>query len=691
MITARLLSVALTVAFALDFPDLAAAADGGDDFAQFIKTQAAALRAADKAPATLVEWNQTRARVRERLLQAWGGFPAEKCPLEPRKLGELQRDGYRVEKIAFRTRPGIWMTCNAYVPDRLGQLPAVMCAHGHGSAGKEHPGEQTRCIGLVKLGFFVLAVDAFGAGERSVSGAINEYHGGFNGAPLLPVGLPLCGLQVYDNTRAVDYLLTRPEVDGRRIGITGASGGGNQSIYAGAWDDRIAAVAPFCSVGTYQAFLGASSCVCPIVPGGLAFTEEWGVLGTVAPRALLVGSATKDLPCFAVPEVLKTLAFLEPIFQLHGKPGRLCHASFELPHGYHREMRETMYGWMTLHLKGEGDGSPIPEPAIKTEPLDSLRCFPVGQRPGDLLTMPQFAAVEAQKLLAAIPKPSDLQEWRDQAARRREALEHKVLGGTPRPSPLNVRVSRDADGKSRVVTFAPEPGLTLTARQMGLSAPVKRLAILLDLAGAENFDASALPVELTKAGWSVVTMDVRATGKLAPAKDARREIPDFRSSQWGLWIGRPLLGQWCVDVRRLLDALAETDGRLPKDIAVIGVGPAGVVALCAGALDPRVTHVASIGTLASYVTDEPYQNQRLGIMAPGILRDAGDIPHIAALLAPRRLLIAGAVTGAGRALDDAELEQRFAFTRRVFALHEANPAFTSSSLTGAKEVAAYLQ
>src|SRR4029079_12283016 len=134
---------------------------------------------------------------------------------------------------------------------------------------------------------------AFGAGERGVGTALGEYHGDLTAATLLPVGLPLSGLQVYENMRAVDYLLTRPEVDGSKIGITGASGGGNQTMYAGAFDDRFGAVVPCCSVGTYDSYLTTASCMCEVVPTGLAITEEWGVLGLVAPRGLMIISATK--------------------------------------------------------------------------------------------------------------------------------------------------------------------------------------------------------------------------------------------------------------------------------------------------------------------------------------------------------------------------------------------------------------
>src|SRR2546421_9063005 len=101
-------------------------------------------------------------------------------------------------------------------------------------------------------------------------------------------------MKIYDTRGGVYYLLRSPEVDGPRLGVTGASGGGNQSMYAGALDERLQAVVAVCSVGNYQAYLRAACCVCEVVPGALRFTEEGDVLGLVAPRALLVINASQD-------------------------------------------------------------------------------------------------------------------------------------------------------------------------------------------------------------------------------------------------------------------------------------------------------------------------------------------------------------------------------------------------------------
>jgi hypothetical protein len=175
-------------------------------------------------------------------------------------------------------------------------------------------------------------------------------------------------------------------------------------------------------------------------------------------------------------------------------------------------------------------------------------------------------------------------------------------------------------------------------------------------------------------GWSLVTLDLRATGRLAVPSDGVGQAPDHNSAEWGLWIGRPLMGQWACDVRRLLDALAAAGVGRPRETALVGVGPGGLVALAVAATDPRISRVAAIGALASYVSDEPYRGQRMGAIVPGLLRDVGDVPHLAALVAPRPVVIAGGVAGGGRRLDADRLRETYGPAARAFGLTGAGGA-----------------
>ena len=669
----RLLSLPVLLAVALVFVPNGSAADPppppGKEFLAFIKKQASDLRANDKPPATKDEWLTRKDALRKNLLAAWGGFPAEKCPLNPQAHGELKGDGYRVEKVTFQTRPGVRMTANLYLPDKKGKRPAILQVHGHWKGAKQDPVVQSRCIGAAKLGFVVLCVDAFGAGERGIGTALGEYHGEMTAATLLPVGLPLSGLQVYENMRAVDYLLTRPEVDGDRLGITGASGGGNQTMYAGAFDERFKCVVPVCSVGNYQAYLGAACCMCEVVPGALKFTEESGLLAMVAPRALMVVSATRDAFQFSVGEAKKSIAAAEPVFKLYEKPDDIRHAVFESPHDYSKAMRETMYGWMTLHLKGEGDGSPIEEPEFKTENPEDLRCYPGDTRPKDFVTLPKFAAAEAKKLLAAKPEAVD-------AEKGRAALE-KVLGGFPAVKPVQKPVDQ-SDG-AIVTELSSEPGVALNTtirfdRNAKCGGP-QPIAVILSADGDASASRRALEKAAVDAGWLTATFDLRATGSLALPTDKIGRAPDHNTAEWGLWVGRPLVGQWVFDVRQLLHLFPpgqdERGNPVRQEIVVIGEGPAGLVALCAAATDKRITKAAAVGTLASYVSDGPYINQRLGLMAPGILREVGDVGHIAALAAPKRIVIAGGVSGGGKPLSGEQLREAYRPASRVWDLMKA--------------------
>jgi sugar lactone lactonase YvrE/dienelactone hydrolase len=646
-------------------------------YLEFIRKEAARLRANDNPPATVEEWNAQETELRKRLLEAWGGFPETPCPLDPQTHGEpLKREGYTVEKITFQTRPGVRMTANLYIPDaaKSKKLPAILMVHGHWKGAKQDPVVQSRCIGAAKLGFVVLCVDAFGAGERGVGTALGEYHGEMTAATLLPLGTPLSGMQVYENMRAVDYLLTRPEVDGDKLGITGASGGGNQTMYAGAWDKRFKCVVPVCSVGNYQAYLGQACCMCEVVPGALQFTEEWAVLGLVAPRALMVINATQDAIQFSVGEAKKSLKLTTSVFKLLGKENNLQHAIFESPHDYSKAMRETMYGYMTLHLKGEGDGSPIKEPEFKTENPEDLRCFPGDTRPKDFMTIPRYAATQAKQLLGAKPLPKTLEELSDQDGEARTVLlERRWLpfGDVAHLKP--VVKNAIIDGRSDfVISYGSGmeiPVFVETGKQ-------KYTVVLLHLEGADAARKSELYAALKRTGVTIVTLDLRATGKSALASERVGRALDHHSAEWGLWLGTPLFAQWLQDVQNVVNVFQTKARDEGGEITVIGEGPAGLVALGIGARQAiLVGRVAAVNTLASFVTDEPYTNQRLGTIVPGMLRDVGDVGHLAARCTGKRVVIGGGVSAGDKSLTVDQLKAAYEPAANAFKLHEKNKDF----------------
>jgi cephalosporin-C deacetylase-like acetyl esterase len=640
-------------------------------FLELMREQAAALRAGDHPPASLQAWQERRVQLRQRLSQAWGPFPPSPCELQAETLGKLERGDVHIEKIRFQTFPNVWMTANAYVPQRAGKLPAVLNVHGHWKGAKQDPHVQARCLGLAKLGFFALAVDAFGAGERGLGPALGEYHGEMVAGTLWPTGLALAGVQVYENQRAVDYLLTRPEVDGARIGITGASGGGNQSMYAGAWDERLRAVVPVCSVGNYQAYLGVACCMCEVIPGALRFTEEGAVIGLIAPRALLVMNATRDSVQFSVPEAQKSIAQAAPIFQLYQRDKALRHATFDSPHDYNQAMREAMYGWMRLHLAEEGDGSPLPEPMLQLEEPETLRCYPGDSRPATFTTLPQFAASVAHPLARARVEPDHLEFWESEAFLMRESLE-RLVGGWPLPEELDVEVEERAD-EPQLVHFTAETLWRSSATYR--PGTEKKWVFVVHAEGCEAAARSDVALAFQTQKWHVVCPALRATGADAPPKMAIGRAPDHHAAQWGLWLGRPLAAQWAVDIHRAVAATFAAFPSVPEEMLVVGIGPASVAALLAATIDDRIEQLALVEPLLSFVADVPYQREYMGSLIPGVLPHVGNVAHLASLHAPRRLLIIGGVLADGKPLDVPQIEEQLRFTRHTYKLAGAADKF----------------
>lgn len=641
-------------------------------YEKFVRAAAAALRAGDQPPRNRAEWESRAETLREKILRAVGGQTREDCPLQPSILGELRRGGHVIERLVFQTRPDVWMTANLYRPDPAPDRgPAVLVVHGHWQLARVDPIVQSRCLGLVKLGYTVLSVDAFGSGERYSYPAPGSYHGGLYGGTLWPTGETQLGIQIQENRRAIDYLLTRPEVDPKRIGITGASGGGNQSMYAGAFDPRIAAVAPVCSVGNYQSYLLVACCICEVIPGALTFTEEGDVLGLIAPRPLLVVNAGKDSVQFSPAEAEVSVRRARAIYDLYGAGGKLRHAVFDAAHGYDRGMREAMYGFMNRWLKGDGDGSAVTEPQFTIENPADLRCYPdPDDRPRTWLFAPALARKYGTERLASqfATPPTHKEDWESTAVQIRTEL-GRALGTMPdRPRPV-AKFGPDQSSPAGVrtpVTLPGEPGLPLEAYRLSppRSAAEGATLVIVSLDGADAALAHPLTKAAGKLGMPVVAADHRASGKYLGERRSR--VPDHNQAEHGVWIGRPLLGQWVFETRCLLDWVAGPTSDRSR-IILAGIGAGAMVALTSSALDSsRVSGTLLFGGPVSYLSDAAYGPQwRMGLIVPHLFR-AGDIPQIASLIAPRRLVIANGVDAQGARVGQRGLREAFSYTTSIF-------------------------
>src|SRR5262249_42937070 len=167
--------------------------------------------------------------------------------------------------------------------------------------------------------------------------------------------------------------------------------------------------------------------------------------------------------------------------------------------------------------------------------------------------------------------------------------------------------------------------------------------ILLSFDGKREAAKHPVAPALARKGWQVAALDLRTIGDTKPAGDTVRAAPDHNSAEHGVWIGRPLLGQWAFDVLCTIEWLSQQPGINKQRLAVVGLGQAGIVALTAAALFPdRVTAVATINLPVTLLTTKAYPDgTRMGLLAPGLFK-VGDVPHLAAMSAPRRLIVANA-------------------------------------------------
>lgn len=205
---------------------------------------------------TKEEWIQRQSGVKKKLFELVGPFP-EKTPLNAKITGIVKKEGFRIEKVVYESMPGFYVTGCLFIPDKIkGKRPAVIQVSGHSTAAFRSRGTQTQLYNLVKKGFIVFAIDPIHQGERLqywdesskkfLLGTSPTAGHGYYGSQMLISGISPIRYFVWDGIRGVDYLLSRKEVDPGRIGIYGCSGGGTQTTFIAAMDDRIKVAVPGC-------------------------------------------------------------------------------------------------------------------------------------------------------------------------------------------------------------------------------------------------------------------------------------------------------------------------------------------------------------------------------------------------------------------------------------------------------------
>jgi Acetyl xylan esterase (AXE1) len=343
----------------------------------------AAIRTADDLAAAQREF-------RAALSKVIGGLPTERTPLDARVTGTISQDGYRIEKLVFESLPGLHVTALVYVPEIPGPRPAILLASGHSPLGKAHPPYQEIAVRLARRGYVVLCWDPVGQGERSQYWDAERGRSRYNlvcgehailGNLATLAGASLLRWMIWDGIRAIDYLQTRPDVDGARIAITGTSGGGCQTVWIGALDERVGAILPSCFVTALPMRMANRIFEDPDSdpeqdPPGLVSEgiDHPGLLLLAYPRPVHVAAAVKDF--FPIEGTRKTVREVAGLYRALGQGERFVLSEGYHGHQYSLENQRSAFAFLD-RVFGRAS-SPVAEAVTPLDP-EQLRCTRSGQ------------------------------------------------------------------------------------------------------------------------------------------------------------------------------------------------------------------------------------------------------------------------------------------------------------------------
>lgn len=592
--------------------------------------------------------------VRERIMSCFGPFP-EKTPLNPRVTGKLERDAYTVEKVIFESRPGFLVTANLYIPKGITKpRPGVVGSCGHSANGKAAEAYQGFAQGLARLGYVCLIFDPIGQGERVQYGHVEKEHrpGVGVGEHLLAgnqqflVGEFLGTWRAWDGIRALDYLLTRPEVDPKQVGITGNSGGGTMTTWLCGVEQRWSMGAPSCFVTTFRRNLEnelpADTEQCP--PRALALgLDHSDFIAAMAPKPVILLAKEKDY--FDARGSEEAFARLKQLYTLLGAEENIRLFIGPTTHGYSQENREAMYQWFN---KVTQISDAQTEPALTIEKDEDLYCTPKGQVAElDSRSVMSFTQEKAKALEAKRGKPTG----RALNQKVVNALNLRLQPGVPEYRILRVIGNRGYPTKA-FTTYAVETERNAFAIVYRLanerldSRPTKTKASAVLYVSHHSSDAELREEAFLRdmiskdPNATFYTCDVRGIGESRPDTCGTNSFLspygcDYFYAIHSLMLGRPYVGQKTFDVLRVINWLS-SHGH--QGIHLVAKGWGTLPATFAALLSDRVTQVTLVNAMTSYgdIAKAEHYKWPLSTFVPGVL-ESFDLPDCYTALQAKKL------------------------------------------------------
>lgn len=526
--------------------------------------------AALPAPVSREDFERRRIAQKTELMRSLGLDPLPaRTPLHAKVTGVLQRHGYRIEKIVYESRPDFPVTGHLYIPDGVAgkKLPVIVNPHGHWEWKKQEPTVQARLIAQALHGYLAFIIDSPGFSFEGDNHVERRFAGTHDDLRLTLGSQNATSVYVWDLIRALDYLETRPEADMSKVGLTGASGGGLATMWAFAAEPRFTCAASVVFASSLE-INPHNGCLCNHVPGSLQIGDRADVLGLRAPAPVLIIGAEEDRE-FPAKGMRLSGDKLRRLWGLFGKSDDAWLRMFPGGHDYNQPMRETALGFFDKYLKGVGDGSPVPEPALSTETPDSPELYALPDVPQHTLTMRGIA----QGMFSRPPTDATVSNW------------IQLNGGLPEAIALDVKTVEEVEGKSSS-TFISESGLTVPAIFWPARGDERAIAVLISENGkAAAFDEYGVE-RLRESGISCLAIDPRGLGELKGL--------DLRLATY---LGQAPYFGMAWDIARSVAAFIPSG----KRVAVVGRGPtAGAAALAAALIEPRVGFVAGLATLREF-------------------------------------------------------------------------------------------
>jgi dienelactone hydrolase len=610
-------------------------------------------------PESKEDWQARRQRIREQVQVANGLWPLPpKEPLNAVIHGKIDRDDYTIEKVFFASYPGHYVSGNLYRPKgKTGKVPGVLCPHGHWLNGRFYDagekaaaqlvkggGEKTiesaryhlqaRCAGLARMGCVVFHYDMVGnADSQQIA-----HRAGFTDVAAELRLQSFMGLQTWNSIRALDFLLSLPEVDDKRIGVTGASGGGTQTFILCAIDDRPTVAFPAVMVSTAM----QGGCICENAPYLRQGIGNIDIAAAFAPKPLGMSGAndwTKEIETKGLPE-------LKALYKMLGAEDKvMAKAHLEFDHNYNQVSREMMYTWFNKHLD-LGLSEPVVEKPFVPVPPKELSVYDEQHpRPKDAVGADRLrdymAEISDKQMKELMPKDANsLKEFRRVLG---SALRVMVNDELPKPEALDVkevgqRVERGDLVWRRYLIGRKGAGEQVPALGLKGKDFDGTVVVWVHPEGHASLfkDGKLVPAaqRILDGKAAILAPDVLLTGEFGDAK--LQPVEKGWENYAGYYYGynRPLLAQRVHDILTAV-AVAKQHEKTQK-VHLVGFGKAGPWVLLARGLCRDM-----VGRTAADVDGfrfEKVASDYNEMMLPGAVKYGG-LPALTALAAPGELFV----------------------------------------------------